>query len=76
MNKDIEKFNGTLTKLRSIPRSGWNCEKYKEETLKLYKIDVKDEFKLLACRVYLKNPPKCVNIHPDVAQKAVMEAAA
>jgi len=65
--------------LKSIPRSGWNQEKYEEEALKLYKEVVKEDFKFFPCWVYLKEKPKWVNtsgfICPVSAKKAVMEEA-
>jgi hypothetical protein len=79
INKDATKFNGIFTQLKSIPRSGWNHTKYEEEALKLYKEEVKEDFKFLPCWVYLKEKPKWVNtsgfIRPAVAKKAVTEEA-
>ena len=79
INKDATKFNGIFAQLKSIPRSGWNQAKYEEEALKLYKEEVKEDFKFLPCWVYLKEKPKWVNtsgfIRPVAAKKAVMEEA-
>jgi hypothetical protein len=61
INKDATKVNGILTQLKSIPRSGWNQAKYKEEALKLYKKEVKEDLKFLHCWVYLKDKTKWVN---------------
>ena len=61
--------------LKAIPRSGWNYEKFEEEALKLYKEEVKEDFKFLSCWVYLKEKPKWVNtsgfIRPAVAKNVI-----
>ncbi len=57
-NRDWTKFNGIFVQLKAIPRSGWNHEKFEEEALKLYKEEVKEDFKFLFCWVYLKEKPK------------------
>jgi hypothetical protein len=79
INKDATKLNGIFTQLKSIPRSDWNQAKYEEEALKLYKEEVKEDFKSLHCWVYLKEKPKWVNtsgfVHPTVAKNTVMKEA-
>ena len=61
--------------LKAIPRSGWNYEKFEEEALKLYKEEVKEDFKFLSCWVYPKEKPKWVNtsgfIRPAVAKNVI-----
>jgi hypothetical protein len=75
INKDCTKFNGIFVQLKAIPRSGWNYEKFEEEALKLYKEEVKEDFKFLSCWVYLKEKPKWVNtsgfIRPAVAKNVI-----
>ncbi len=77
INKDATKFNGIFAK--TIPRSCWNQAKYEEEALKLYKEEVKEDFKFLPCWVYLKERPKWVNtsgfLRPTVAKNAVTKEA-
>jgi hypothetical protein len=79
INKDATKFNGIFTQLKMLPRSGWNQANYEEEALKLYKEEVKEDFKFLHCWVYLKEKPKWVNtsgfIRPAVAKNAIMKEA-
>jgi hypothetical protein len=77
INKDCTKFNGIFVQLKAIPRSGWNSEKFEEEALKLYKEEVKEDFKFLSCWVYLKEKPKWVNTSgvccPAVAKKSSLK---
>ncbi len=61
INKDATKFNIIFAQLKSNSRSGWNQAKYEEEALKLYKEEVKEDFKFLSCWVYLKEKPKWVD---------------
>ncbi len=57
INKDCTKFNGIFVQLKAVPRPWWSQEKFKEETLKLYKEEVKEDFKFLSCWLNLKEKP-------------------
>jgi hypothetical protein len=59
-----------------VPRSGYNEENYVEETLKLYKDEMSEDFPFLSVWNYLKDKPKwTVNMmkKKEVTKKAIVE---
>ena len=74
INKKVTKFNGTYLQIKRVPRSGYNEEKYLEDTLALYLDEEKERFPFLSCWEYLKDQPKW--LHNGAPKKKEAKKAA
>jgi hypothetical protein len=58
INAACSKFNGIFVQVTRMPKSGWNDEKYMEESLKIYQAEEKENFSYYDCWMLLKDHAK------------------